>query len=230
MKRSITAVIAAGGEGKRMGGPKQFIDLFGTPMVAVTCAAFERSPAVSEIVLVVAPDMVGEAEKMVKKQGLKKVSAVVPGGSTRQESVYNGLKTASGDGVMIHDGARPLVQTELISRLAGELSGSDAVICAVPVSDTVKEVSGKGAVVRTLERKGIWRAQTPQCFKKELIVRAHEEARKGGFTSTDDSSLVERIGGNVKVVMGSYENIKVTTPSDADLAKGIIKKRGSGQK
>jgi len=223
----VSAVIAAGGEGKRMGRGKQFIELCGTPMVIATCKVFDRSDRVNEIVLVVPPSDIRKARELSEKAGLKKITEIVAGGRSRQASVESGLAHVSEDSdiILIHDGARPLVTVELIGNLVDELKFCDAVIAGVPVIDTIKRVSGEQMISETLERGDLWSAQTPQGFKAALIREAHLRAIKIGYEATDDSKLVERTGHKVKVIMGSYENFKITSPCDLAAAEGILSKR-----
>jgi 2-C-methyl-D-erythritol 4-phosphate cytidylyltransferase len=231
---SCSVVIVAAGEGARMGAPKQFIEIGGQPMCMRACEAFERSALVDEIIMVVAPDNLEPARELSKKCWFEKVKAVIAGGATRQESVRNGLKqiSANSDLVLIHDGARPLVTKDLIENVISSLGKSDSVVPGVPVTDTVKELSNANVVVKTLKRGSLWAIQTPQGFRASTIRNAYEAAEVDGFAGTDDSMLVERLGGHVDVVMGSYDNIKVTTPFDLRLAECIIKnrdKRGADQ-
>ena len=223
----ISAVIVAGGEGRRMGGPKQFIEIAGKPMVLRALLAFDSCGAIDEMILVVPKDEISRAKELIKKFSVKKVSAVVAGGQSRQASVYNGLKAVSEDSdyVLIHDGARPLIAGRSINDLITSLKGNDACILAVPVTDTIKEVKDGREISRTLDREVLWSAQTPQGFKTSLIKEAHERAKKNGYSVTDDSLLLERLGHKVKVVWGSYENIKVTTPFDVKLAECVIERR-----
>lgn len=225
----ISAIIVAGGEGRRMGGPKQFIDIAGVPMVVRALKVFNGCASVDEIVLVVPFENIQLAKKLIADHSLKHVGAIVAGGGGRQGSVYNGLQAVSPDSdyVLIHDGSRPLVTEKLITDLIADLKGADAAVVAVPVTDTLKEVKDGKEISRTLDRGLLWAAQTPQGFRTSLIKEAHERAQKNGYLATDDSSLLERLGHKVKVITGSYENIKVTTPVDVKLAECIIKNRGN---
>ncbi len=225
----VTAVIAAGGEGKRMGGQKQFVEISGVPMLELTLGAFNDCDAIEDIILVVPrPDM-ARAKMLVDQHGFKKVIEIVASGPHRQQSVMHGLAAVKDDSdrVLIHDGARPLVTNELIKMVVSELKDNDAVIPAVPVVDTVKRVDEAGKVFETLDREKLWAAQTPQGFKSHLIKEAHERAQKLGYQATDDARLVERLGHKVKVIMGSYENIKITNPVDVEIAESILKRRSN---
>ena len=224
----ITAIIAAAGQGSRMGGKgKQFIELEGKPIIGWTISVFEESDPVGEIVLVLNKDDLEMGRELIKSQNFKKVTNVVPGGKERQDSVWNGLRTLKSDTdmVVIHDGARPLVTKELISSSIAEAKVHGAAIVATPLADTVKSSKENGFVLDTLERSNLWSVQTPQTFKYKVIFEAYERAQKIGYHATDDAKLVERLGLPVKIVMGSCENIKITTPEDLDIAKCILKNR-----
>jgi 2-C-methyl-D-erythritol 4-phosphate cytidylyltransferase len=223
------AVIVAAGKGKRFSEDedlyKQFQDLAGKPVVCWSIEMFEGLPSVNSIVLV-APE-----EKSVICRGFKrkyrKISAVVPGGRFRQDSVYNGLlKTPKdADFIFIHDSVRPLATSGIAGMCLEEAGKWGASIPAVPVKDTVK-MGRKMMVEQTIDRSRLWAVQTPQCFRRAVIIRAHEKARKDGFVGSDDSSLVERLPHEVRIVSGSEENIKITFPDDLILAEGILKRRG----
>jgi len=226
-----TAIIAAGGIGKRMHiqENKLFIELLGRPVLSVTVSVFESTELLDEIVLVVPPDEMDRTLSLVKKAGFKKIKNVVSGGQTRQDSVYNGLQAISHDSdiVLIHDGARPFVTKEMIVRAVNEIKTCGAVIVAMPVKDTIKTVGEDGFVMNTLDRELLWQVQTPQVFKKDLIIEAHERAKRLSLQATDDSRLVERLGEKVKVIRGSYENIKITTSEDIKIAEEILRSRRS---
>lgn len=224
------ALIPAAGEGRRFGRPegKQFVLLAGIPLLAQTLAPFQRSTFIQEIILVVPAATVGRVwEEIVEAHQINKVKNVVPGGKLRQDSVRLGLEAAgpSWDLVLIHDGARPLVTDEMISRCVRETQGRGATFTGIPAIDTIKQVDGSGKVMRTLERERLWMVQTPQTFRHDLIVSAHRQAQQEGFTGTDDASLVERLGHDVWAIPGSYENIKVTTHMDLSLAERILAQR-----
>jgi len=221
MKR--VAIITAAGQGKRMGRPKQFLKICGQPLLSWTLLAFEKSRLIDEVILVVnAEDM--EIARQLKFSKLKKY---VSGGEHRQLSVFNGLKNLPGDAtiIAIHDGARPLVSPEIIDRAIQEAEKFGAVVVGVPVCDTIKKVDGSDSqIVETFNRELLWAAQTPQVFQREVILKAFEE---GGakYPVTDDAALVEKMGYPVKMVLGSYQNIKITTPEDLIFAEAILKKR-----
>jgi 2-C-methyl-D-erythritol 4-phosphate cytidylyltransferase len=206
--------------------PKAFLPLGDLPILAHTLQKFEDCPQVDEVLPLVPPgETLGWTEEIVLRSGLKKVLRIVPGGQERQESVYRGLQAIRGtaDWVLIHDGVRPFVPQGLIQQALSETFQWKAVVVALPANETIKEVSSEGAVLRTVDRRGLWMIQTPQSFEFPLILRAHEEARKAGFGGTDDASLVERLGIPVKILKGSRLNLKITTPEDLVLGEALLK-------
>jgi len=222
------AIITAGGMGKRMGQPKQFLEIAGKPMVEQTISIFEKADCIDEIILVISPEEIEKA----KKFKFKKIKKIVAGGKERQDSVNNGLKELPDDCeiVAIHDGARPFVSVDIIEESVREAKKEGAIVVGVPVKDTIKQLQTSNIkhqnkselqIEKTLNRKSLWRAQTPQVFKKEIIVKAYQ-AGYNRYQVTDDAMLVEKLGIPVKMAMGSYQNIKITTPEDLKLAKGII--------
>jgi 2-C-methyl-D-erythritol 4-phosphate cytidylyltransferase len=227
MPLKSVAIIPAGGSGKRMGTSlsKQYLTLAGKPILAYTLCNFQNSEMIDDIILVVpAEDAEYVRKAVVEGYGLTKVKKVIPGGAQRQDSVRNGLD-AAGDGydiVLIHDGVRPFISDRLISRaiLAAESFG--AVTVGVPAKDTIKHITSDGFVKDTLPRDTIWLIQTPQAFRMEIIKKAHQKAHDDGYYGTDDAALVERMGIPVKTVTGSYNNIKITTKEDIDLAEYMI--------
>jgi 2-C-methyl-D-erythritol 4-phosphate cytidylyltransferase len=231
----VAAVIPAAGEGRRMATPveKQFLPLRGLPILSHTVKVFQSCLDIQAIVLVVPePRTQWVWEEVVRKNEFGKVMAVVPGGTTRQESVRRGLDVL-GEGwevVVIHDGARPLVLPETVSLVVEGARRHGACVVAIPVRDTIKEVDDQGFVTRTVPRQGLWSVQTPQGFRQRIITEAHLLAEKDGFEATDDASLVERMGLKVKVVMGSQENLKITTPEDLALAEEILARRERASK
>jgi 2-C-methyl-D-erythritol 4-phosphate cytidylyltransferase len=230
MKGRAVALIPAAGQGRRMGGPveKQFIQIGGRPLLAATLTPFQQCQGIQDIVLVVPEAWVSMVRRsIVDRFGISKVRKIVPGGPERQDSVRLGLHAVDWpcDLVLIHDGARPLVTEEIILRSLRETAVHGATLVGVPATDTIKDVDPDGRVRITLERGRLWMVQTPQTFRRELIVRAHEDAREAGFAGTDDAALVERLGHPVMAIMGSYDNIKVTTPRDLKLAEEVLAER-----
>ncbi|MFP7335459.1 2-C-methyl-D-erythritol 4-phosphate cytidylyltransferase [Shouchella clausii] len=221
------AIVLAAGQGKRMkaGMNKQLIDLNGIPLIVHSLRLFEEDAACKAIWLVVSEPERQTMEKLVAEYRIGKVKGLVNGGAERQDSVYAGLKgMEEAEIVLIHDGARPFVAKPILTKLVDEAAQSGAAIAAVPVKDTVK-LANKNSVARTVERKNLWAAQTPQAFQYELVLAAHEDAKKHGFIGTDDASLVERLDKQVTIVESDYLNIKLTTEEDLLFAETILKKR-----
>jgi len=223
----VSAIIPAAGSGRRMGRPKQWLTLAGKPLLYWTLAAFERCPEVSGVVLVVPGDDLERVRReIVEPHELRKVRRIVAGGAERQDSVRNGFEILAGsppDIVVVHDGARPLVTPDILSRAVEATILHGATLVAVPVQDTLKRVNEAGAVLGTLRREGLWQAQTPQSFRYELLEEAYEAAHREGFLGTDEAALVERLGHTVHIVEGSRRNFKVTTPEDIELAERLLK-------
>lgn len=215
-----SAIIPAAGKGRRFGKDfnKVFAEAAGKPIIAHTLAVFQASPSIDEIILVTGTEDLALCREIVERFGFDKVSAVVEGGERRQESVRNGLLHTRPESelIVIHDGARPLVTEEIIrdSVSAARLYG--AAIAASPVTDTVKSVDADTFVAATLNRDELYAVQTPQTFRREVILEAHEKALMANVDATDDAALVELMGGKVKITPGSPENIKVTQPRDLD--------------
>ena len=220
------AIIAAAGQGTRMGGKraKQFLELAGIPIIIHTLQAFEACEAIQEIILVLPEADVRGFSAVARPYKLGKVRTVVPGGVTRASSVLHGLravKSNDNDIVVVHDGSRPLVTAAEITQTirAAEMSG--AAILVAPLVDTVKEVRA-GAVVRTVPRDQLRRALTPQCFRYEILRQAYAQVDELDASLTDESSLVERLGVTVTAVEGSSRNIKVTRPEDLVVAEALL--------
>lgn len=223
----VGAVIVGAGEGRRMGGSrrKQFTKVAGKPIIAYTLEVFEDSDSIDRIVVVVPRDALSWMRKeVVETYGFKKVGAVVGGGETRQQSVFSGLKAldAKTSLVVVHDAVRPLVTDLLIKRVIDAARKTGAAITGVPARDTVKRVES-GQIVGTLDRRLLWLAQTPQCFRYDLILEAHRRAAQEGFEATDDASLVEKYGAKVTVAVGSYNNFKITSPEDLPVFEYFLK-------
>ncbi|MDT5155969.1 MAG: 2-C-methyl-D-erythritol 4-phosphate cytidylyltransferase [Acidobacteriota bacterium] len=225
------AIIVAAGRGSRAGGAqaKQFRDISGIPLIIHTLSRFERSETIAESVVVLPCGGAREGFlTLAGRHGLRKVSRTVEGGETRAESVRRGLQALGGEGVgvvAVHDGVRPFITPEEIDRTVREAERSGAAILAAPAVETIKEAAD-GRVLRTLERARLWHAQTPQCFRYELLRRAYEQAPALGADVTDCSALVERLGESIRIVEGGAHNIKITTPRDFALAEILLK---SGQ-
>ncbi|MWV47479.1 2-C-methyl-D-erythritol 4-phosphate cytidylyltransferase [Paenibacillus sp. HJL G12] len=205
---------------------KQYLLLKDKPIIIHTLEVFERMPMVQEIVLVTGAEDINRCTEWISEYGLRKVVKVIPGGSERQQSVYKGLMEISTEWVMVHDGVRPFVEPEQIEACCRKAMLSGAAVLAVPVKDTIKQVSGSGMIEATPDRRSLWAIHTPQAFRLSDLKKAHEQAETDGFTGTDDSMLIERMGIPVAVVEGSYTNIKITTPEDLDYAAFMLKHRG----
>lgn len=233
--KNAKAIVLAAGQGKRMGGtvPKQFLELDGNPLLYYSLECFEHSELISEIILVTSKGAIPFCRRIVEKYGFRKIKYVVPGGKERYDSVYEGLKACKDcDIVFIHDGARPFPDREMLKRTMEAADKYGACVAAVPAKDTMKVGNAENIVEKTLDRKKLWNVQTPQVFRYDLICQAHEEIRKGCMEGvTDDAMIVETLGTcPVKLAMGSYDNIKVTTPEDLLIAENILKRRTAGQK
>ncbi len=224
------AIIPAGGSGKRLGSEiaKQYLSLQSLPVLVHTLLVFQNSVAIDEIVLVVPEDdLAFVRERIVEKYELRKVSSVVAGGRERQDSVLNGFLalTEACDVVVIHDGVRPFVTQNMIERVIEAAAGEGAAAIGVRAKDTIKEATAGSVVTATLPRSNLWQTQTPQAFQYDLLRRAFTQAGKDGYYGTDDAELVERTGAKVRMVAGSYENIKITTPEDLIVAEALMKER-----
>lgn len=228
MPNSIAAIIPAGGVGRRMGlpVPKQFSELSGIPILVRTIRAFMRVESIREIILAVPEDHIRQSREMAERFGLDRVTRVVPGGATRQDSVLAGLDSLSGDIelVVVHDGVRPFVKPDLIAACIKAAERDGAAIAAIPVQDTLKAVSKENRIAETVSRTGLWQAQTPQVARMLLLRAAFDTAKRDGFVGTDEASLLERIGCTVTVVEGSRENIKITCPDDLLTAEALLMK------
>ena len=219
-RHKVGVVVVAAGASRRMGGiDKVFLLLGDRPLIAHSLQVFENSPVVDEIAIVLSESAQDEGERMVTDLGLGKVVGVTVGGARRQDSVLRGLKLLPDcDVFMIHDGARPFVSGDLIARGLDAVAETGAATAAVPVKDTIKIVGPDMLVTSTPDRSALWAAQTPQVFESRLLLAAHE---RNSDDATDDAGMVEALGTAVKLFMGSYENIKVTTPEDVALAEAI---------
>jgi 2-C-methyl-D-erythritol 4-phosphate cytidylyltransferase len=226
---ALSAVIVAAGSGTRMGSAecKQYLTLGDKPVLVHALEAFQRCDAVRSIVLVVRADDVERGRRLALEYNIGKCSAVVAGGADRQQSVYAGLQALDRETewVMVHDGVRPFVTVEQIERLWAAVQRHEAAVLAVPVKDTVKLVHPEGWIEATPDRSRLWAIQTPQAFRLDMLIRAHEAAQRDGFRGTDDAVLVERIGQRVRIVEGDYSNIKMTTPEDMQWGSFWLKGR-----
>jgi 2-C-methyl-D-erythritol 4-phosphate cytidylyltransferase len=225
--QSVGAIIVAAGSGRRFGeGDKLFAPLAGRPLIAHSLMALEVCRLIDTVVLVLAAENLERGCQLVDAAGFDKVAVICPGGPRRQDSVRLGLE-ALGEcrWVVVHDGARPLVTAALIEAGLAAAAETGAAIAAVPLADTLKEAADDGLVRRTLDRRNLWAAQTPQVFDYELLREAHRQA---DGEVTDDAALVEALGRRVKVFPGSARNLKVTTPADLALAQALLAEVGEG--
>jgi len=231
----VVAIIPAAGLGTRMapGGKraqpsKQFFEISGAPILIHTLRVFARNRQVSQIVIALRRNEMERFSRQLEKEKLADKVVLVEGGEHRQESVANalaGFKAAKDDIVLVHDAVRPFVDDEIISNVIQAVEKHEAAIAGLPAVDTIKQVdrTAEGALITsTIPRERVVQAQTPQGFRYELIKRAFDSAATDGFIGTDEASLVERLGADVWVVMGSARNIKITTPADLELAEFLI--------
>lgn len=222
-------VIVAAGSGKRMGAErnKLWLPLGGEPIWVHTVRLFVGHPEIGEVVLVVNSRDRQEIQDWLDQNQEKQKVTVVLGGAERQDSVRNGLAALSPQCayVLVHDAARPFVTGEQISELIRQVRTDGTSIMAVPVKDTIKVVGADGIVQSTPARESLWAVQTPQAFLVSLLKEAHEAAVQAGYAGTDDAMLVEWLGHPVRVMRGSYENIKITTPDDLWTGEEILRRR-----
>lgn len=225
MKKRVIAIVPAAGIGRRFGqdNSKAFHPLGGKPLIVWAIKALECVKEIEEIIPVLRKEDIQRGEDVFRRHNFSKIKRIATGGKERRDSVYNALKLINDKTciVLIHDGVRPFIEKNMIEITIKELRSFDGVVLGIPVKDTIKEVE-EGIVRRTLERNYLWAIQTPQVFVFKKLSEAYEKSLKDGFYSTDDSALLERYGGKIKVVMGSYKNIKITTPEDIIFAEYLI--------
>ena len=224
-----TAIVLAAGQGKRMHSKiqKQFLEIGGKPVLYYSLRCFQESPLIQDIILVTGEDALSYCkEEIVKKYGFTKVSNVIAGGKERYDSVYAGLcECRDCEYVLIHDGARPFVTEEILKRGLQKVKETGACVIGMPSKDTVKLSDEEGYVKETPNRKCVWTIQTPQIFSYSLIREAHDSIRQKDMSKiTDDAMVVEQeTGAKVALAEGSYQNIKITTPEDLDIAEAFLK-------
>lgn len=229
MSERNTAIVLAAGQGKRMHSKvqKQFLEIQGYPVLYYSLRCFQESPLIQDIILVTGEESISYCkEEIVKKYGFTKVSAVIPGGKERYDSVYAGLcECRVCEYVLIHDGARPFVTEEILKRGLQKVKETGACVIGMPSKDTVKLSDEEGYVKETPNRKCVWTIQTPQIFLYSLIREAHDSIRQKDMSKiTDDAMVVEQeTGAKVALAEGSYQNIKITTPEDLDIAEAFLK-------
>ncbi|HEX73942.1 MAG TPA: 2-C-methyl-D-erythritol 4-phosphate cytidylyltransferase [Dehalococcoidia bacterium] len=226
--QKVGAIIIAAGRGERMGGIDKVLTLLGgKPVLLRAIDALQECNSVAQVVVVVSQKNLEKCRQLVAEAEWSKVIEVCAGGKRRQDSVAAGLSRLNQcQWVVIHDGARPLLTVDLIERGLEATRETGAAVAAVPVTDTIKVAGDDRLVQQTLPRRNLWAVQTPQVFRFDIIAEAYEKA-KGEVT--DDASLLEQLGYRVKLYMGSYDNIKVTTPNDLDLAEWVLYHRKATQ-
>lgn len=227
-KLKFGVIIVAGGSGTRMGAdyPKQFLKLRGKEILLHALDAVELSGVADEIVIVCHKDYLDFCRTLIGGRRLDECTEVVAGGETRQESVFNGLKALKDcDYVLIHDAVRCCVAPGDIKKISKHVSEDGSCALGVKVKDTLKIADAEGYICSTPDRDYLWQIQTPQAFSYDIILRAHQKAIENNLSATDDCALAEAFGEKIRIIEGSYENIKITTPSDMDIAELFLKKR-----
>lgn len=227
-KQKVKAVILASGSGSRISKdtPKQFLELSGSPLIIHTLEPFEKCRNIDELVIVTLSDRIDKTWEFVNRHHLSKVKNIISGGKTRQASSKNGIDACGDDTecVLIHDAVRPFITADLLNKLIKALKENDAIVPVIPSTDTIIETDRRGFICNIPNRSNLWRVQTPQAFSYRLIREAHARASKDGIgDSTDDSSLVLRIGHPVYTIEGDEKNIKITYPSDFETALSYFK-------
>ena len=224
----VTAIFPAAGASRRMGGDtnKIFLELGGEPILIRTLKTFSKSPRINFLIVVVSENDVDAVEKLLESAEDLKPYTVTIGGSERQYSIANGLKLLPEDAeiVLVHDAARPLVSAKVIEEVINAAEKFGGAIAAVPEKNTIKFIDAENFVTYTPPRSKLVEVQTPQGFRRELLIKAYEQAAEDKFLGTDDSSLVERVGDRIKIVVSDYRNIKITTPEDLKIAESLISK------
>ncbi len=231
MYSSVIVVAAGKGERLKSRTPKPLVKINSIPLIVYSLRVFNKLASVRQIIVVASSESNGEIASLARKYKINKLTDIVPGGSRRQDSVNNGLKflDAKAGVVLIHDAARPFIDKNLVSRLIRKADTIGAAIAAVPVKATIKQSAmlnhkHSGSVVKsTLDRSRLWEIQTPQVFRKDIIIEAYRRFNKENFT--DDSALVEKLGKRVALEMGFYSNIKITTPEDLIIAGALLKEK-----
>ncbi len=222
-----SAIIVAAGSSRRMGFDKLTAPLAGKPVIAHSLAAFEKSRDITEIVIVTREDRVEEMTKLVKHEKFKKVAKIIAGGAERYQSVWEGLRavSATSEFVAIHDGARPLVTTEMIRKCLALAKKTGAACLASPIPETVKRADGNGIVKESVERTGLWAMQTPQVFSAAVIVQAYAALIAAHEPVTDEVSAVQRLGKPITLLRSEDWNLKITFPHDIQMAQQVLKVR-----
>jgi len=223
----VSAIVLAAGAGKRLksGVSKPLVKIAKRAAIIYSLEVLDKHFSINEIIVVVSSGNQKQIKEIVDNCFFKKITHFVMGGKRRQDSVNNGLKAVSlnSDFILIHDAARPFIDSKAITKVIQAAKISGAAILGVPVKATIKRVKRSGLVDQTLDRNNLWEIQTPQVFKKELIFKAYKKFSKNNVT--DDAALIEKLGENVKIVLGSYENIKITTYDDLLFAQTIARSK-----
>jgi len=221
----VEAIIPAAGYGRRLKSKtlKPLVKINGKPLLIHTLLALTKLDLIQKIIIAVNPGGLGKFKRALKPYKIRKEIFLVPGGKTRRDSVNNCLKHIGKDTdfILVHDAVRPFISRELIIKTVKAAKVNQAAVCAILSKSTLKRVTDNYEISETLDRKNIWEIQTPQVFKKDTLINAYK--KYGRLEATDDASLVEKTGVRVKVVLGSYFNIKITTPEDLVFAKAILK-------
>ncbi len=224
--KKLAVIIPAAGSGTRMGSriPKPFLKLRGVSILEHTIQAFAKVDFVSQIVIATSSEWIQEVEAITKSISRELSFLIIEGGAERQHSIHNALNVISKEVelIAVHDAVRPFISAGLIKRCYQTALEYGGAIVAVPAKDTIKEVAKDNTILNTPDRSKLWQAQTPQVFQKELLIAAYKSAKTENFTGTDDASLVERIGGTVKVIEGDRRNLKITFPIDLKVAELIM--------
>ncbi|HVA68140.1 MAG TPA: 2-C-methyl-D-erythritol 4-phosphate cytidylyltransferase [Candidatus Binataceae bacterium] len=225
----VSAILVAAGSGQRLGfnQPKAFVMLAEAPMLCHCIRTIARVDEIVEVVIAVPAGMESAARAEAARAGVKLPVKLVPGGAERQDSVRRALvlTSAESDIVVVHDAARPFAPATLFNRCIEAAARAGGAIAAIPVADTLKRVDNPPAIDATVARAGLWQAQTPQAFRRDLLIEAHRRAVRDAIAATDDADLVERYGGRVEVVEASAMNLKITTPADLEMAEAIATRR-----
>jgi 2-C-methyl-D-erythritol 4-phosphate cytidylyltransferase len=225
----VSIIIVAAGSGSRLGKsePKAFVPVAGRPMLFHTLRTIAGLSEVVEAVIAVPAGMESHAREVCREAAIEMPVKITAGGAERQDSVRIALALTSveADVVAVHDAARPLAGAELFERCIAGAARTGAAIAAMPVSDTLKREGSDRIIAATVARAGLWSAQTPQAFRRGILVAAHERAARDAVAATDDADLVERLGGRVELIESSSRNIKITTASDLEIAEAIFERK-----
>ncbi len=221
----LEAIVVSAGKGERLRSSisKPFVKIKEKPILYYTLKMLTEYPLIKNIILVIKRDDMRRVKRLIATKGFKRIKKVIVGGKTRRLSVEKGLQVIAPDTdfVLIHDVVRPFVNQSILERVIFGAERFGAAVCGVPLKSTLKRLNNKKFIEETLDRRKIWEIQTPQVFRKDIILAAYRKFKDKDFT--DDSSLVEKLGVKVKVVKGDYFNIKITTPEDLIFAEAVLK-------